>query len=382
MEEKIIIQALAAFRPNISSLKLHTLIKLAGSCERAWTIPDETLEQYGWNNEQRHLFNEFRKYYFPEKELQRLSENGINFISINDDQYPTSLKNIFDPPLGLYVRGRLEEKPLNISFVGSRRATPYGKTVTNMLVRPLAAKGAVIISGLAYGIDAEAHLACMHSGGITWAVIGNGCDEQTLYPRAHRQLARDIIKTGGAIISEYPPTTRPQQYFFPQRNRIIAGLSRAVVVVEASKKSGALITARLGLEQNKDVFSVPGPITSELSQGTNELIREGAIPVQSAEQIIESLELFSVIGNNNIKHVDIRPLQNAVIETPNCAEPEKKEPQNDNEKILLSLSQNPLPIDEIVKISTLPSHTVAATLTILEIDGCVKDVGGKNYVRI
>ncbi|MDO8511979.1 MAG: DNA-processing protein DprA [bacterium] len=381
--ELSILQALAAFRPNINASKLHALIKYAGSIEQAWAVPDEALEQYGWTAEQRQLFNAHRKNYQPEKALERLYHLGIEFIPDTSPKFPKSLLDIFDPPLGLYVRGKLHQNSLNIAFVGSRKATPYGKTVTNMLVRPLAAKGVVIISGLAYGIDAEAHQATLQSNGTTWAVMGNGCDEMTLYPRAHRQLAKDIINNDGAVISEYPPGTPGQPYFFPQRNRIVSGLSRAIVVVEAGLQSGALITARLGLEQNREVFAVPGPITSEMSQGTNELIRDGATPVSSAEQIMDALELFSLFGGispskaaRQISHKDIDAVSNIVARTTS------NQPQNDQEKVLTVLSTNPLAIDEIVKASTLPSQVVGSILTLLEIEGLVKDIGNKNYTRI
>ena len=382
-DDFVILQALSAFRPNINASKIQNLINRAGGNEQAWTIPDEALEQYGWTTEQRHLFNEHRKHYQPEKALERLNQLGIEFIPATSPKFPKSLINIFDPPLGLYVRGTLHQNSLNIAFVGSRKATPYGKTVTNMLVRPLAAKGVVIISGLAYGIDAEAHLATLQSNGTTWAVLGNGCDEMTLYPRAHRQLAKDIIKNDGAIISEYPPGTQGLPYFFPQRNRIVTGLSRAIVVVEAGKQSGALITARLGLEQNREVFAVPGPITSEMSQGTNELIRDGATPVSSAQQIMDELELFTLFGGIPTAKTAKQPVKTRIESSPIAVErTPDNQPKNEQISVLNILTQNPLPIDEIVKASTLPSHTVASVLTMLEIDGLVKDTGGRNYVRI
>lgn len=378
-----ILQALTAFRPNISALKLHALINHTGSIEEAWTVPDEALEQYGWNTEQRYSFNEHRKNYHTEKALERLNHLGIEFIPYTSPKFPKSLTGIYDPPLGLYVRGTLHQNSLNIAFVGSRMATPYGKTVTNILVRPLAAKGAVIISGLAYGVDAEAHLAALQSNGTTWAILGNGCDEMTLYPRAHRKLAQDIVNNEGAVLSEYPPGTKPQNYFFPQRNRIVAGLSRAIVVVEAGKQSGALITARLGLEQNREVFAVPGPITSDMSQGTNALIREGATPVSSAEQIIDSLELFTLFGGMNTSKITQQSFQNIKNAPSDTAEiTDNNQPESEQEIILSTLSQNPIAIDEIVKTSTLPSHTVASVLTMLEIDGIIKDTGGRNYVRL
>ena len=382
-DDFVILQALTAFRPNINASKIQTLINRAGGFEQAWATPDEALEQYGWTEDSRHLFNEHRKNYQPEKALERLNHLGIEFIPYTSPKFPKSLTSIYDPPLGLYVRGTLHQNSLNIAFVGSRKATPYGKTVTNMLVRPLAGKGVVIISGLAYGIDAEAHYATLQSNGTTWAVLGNGCDEMTLYPRAHRQLAKDIINNDGAIISEYPPGTPGQPYYFPQRNRIVTGLSRAIVVVEAGKQSGALITARLGLEQNREVFAVPGPITSEMSQGTNELIRDGATPVSSAEQIMDALELFTLFGGMTVAKASKQTPQSSSDKTPETIEkPANNKPKNDQENILATLSQNPLAIDEIVKASTLPSHVVGSILTVLEIEGLVKDIGNKSYTRI
>ena len=190
-----------------------------------------------------------------------------------------------------------------------------------------------------------------------------------MYPRAHRELARQIINEGGAVISEYPPGTPGLSYYFPQRNRIVSGLSRALVIIEASEKSGALITARLALDQNREVFALPGPITSETSRGTNSLLREGASPALSAEQIIETLELFSLFGE--IKNKQISPKN-----TTDGA------PLTDNENILATLSSTPITIDKIVEASKLPSNVVSSVITMLEIDGLTKDTGGRNYVRI
>jgi len=368
-EDIALLNALASFRPCTTSLKLHELIKYTGSAEKAWAIPDETLEQYGWTTELRENFNRHRNHFNIEQEFQKLYEQNISFVSFYSPKYPTILRTIFDPPLGLYVRGTLPENNLSIAFVGSRKATPYGKTATNMLVRPLASKGVTIVSGLAYGIDAEAHRATLSVHGTTVAVLGNGCDEPTMYPRAHRELARQIITEGGAVISEYPPGTPGLSYYFPQRNRIVSGLSRALVIIEAGEKSGALITARLALDQNREVFALPGPITSETSRGTNSLLREGASPALSAEQIIETLELFSLFGERKIQQI---PTKNGLSDTPLA----------DDEKVLAILSSTPITIDKIVEDSKLPSNVVSSIITMLEIDGLVKDTGGRNYARI
>lgn len=296
--EKYFLHALAAFRPFISSLKLHELVATAENLENAWKVDERKLTELGWNEEQKQKFKEHRTNWKLERNFELLSNDGIAVVSFFDENFPKSLKNIFDPPLALYVRGNIEAEFFAIGFVGSRKATPYGKIATNILVRPLASKRITIISGLAYGIDAEAHRATLSVLGKTIAVLGGGIDEATLYPRSHRELAKEIIAKGGAVVSEYPPKTQSLPSNFPERNRIISGLSKAIVVVEAGERSGALITARIALEQNREVFAVPGAITSELSKGTNRLIREGAQPVQSAEDLMESLELAEVVDEN------------------------------------------------------------------------------------
>jgi len=366
--EKYFLHALAAFRPFISALRLQELVQTTGSFEKAWQVEDSKLSELGWNEEQKQKFKEHRSSWRLERNFELLSSYGISIISFNDGTFPVSLKNIFDPPLALYVRGTIEADSFSIGFVGSRKATPYGKTATNILVRPLASRGITIVSGLAYGIDAEAHRATLSVNGKTIAVLGNGIDEATLYPRAHRDLAREIVDKGGAVISEYPPATKPQGYFFPQRNRIISGLSKAIVVVEAGERSGALITAKEALEQNRDVFAVPGPITSELSKGTNRLIKEGAAPIQSAEDLVESLELADFL----------KPEVKQILPENH----DKSLPKSDTDIILRILTREPLAIDEIVKRSTLSPNVVASCMTLLEMDNIVRDVGSKSYVKV
>ena len=283
--------ALGALRPFVSALRLRELVARTGSPRTAWETSDEFLQQVGWTEEQRTHVRDVRDHFHPDEEYARLTVGGLRIVTQEDEQFPALLREIYDPPLLLYIRGELPHDVPCVAIVGSRKATQYGKTATNLLVRPLASRGLTIVSGLAYGIDAEAHRATLAVHGKTIAVLGSGSDDAALYPRAHRQLAADIVASGGAVITEYPPGTRPQGYFFPQRNRIIAGLSRALVVVEADEKSGALITARLALDQNREVFAVPGPITSDLSRGTNGLLRDGAAPARSADDIWAALEL-------------------------------------------------------------------------------------------
>jgi DNA processing protein len=199
--------------------------------------------------------------------------------------YPSLLSSMVDPPLGLFVLGRLSDAPA-VAIVGSRKATPYGCQVARLLGEELGRSGVVTVSGMARGVDAEAHRGALRVGGVSWAVWGSGPDR--VYPPEHVELAREISDSG-ALITEYPPGTPPRRHHFPERNRILAGLSRAVVVVEAAARSGALITARLAMEEGRDVLAVPGNIFSELSVGPNTLIRVGARPLLTPRDLFEAI---------------------------------------------------------------------------------------------
>lgn len=210
----------------------------------------------------------------------------IEEISINSKEYPQNFKNIYDSPKKIYLIGNkdlLYQK--GIAIVGARDATKYGKKIAYNLAKELSEQNIVIISGLAIGIDSYAHKGSLEKGTI--AVLGSGIDN--IYPKENLELAREIIKNKGCIISEYPLGTKPERLHFPQRNRIISGLSDGVVVIEASKKSGALITAEFALEQGKEVFAVPGDINKKQSEGTNQLIKDGAILLTSATDILENI---------------------------------------------------------------------------------------------
>ncbi|MDA2936055.1 DNA-processing protein DprA [Patescibacteria group bacterium AH-259-L05] len=208
-------------------------------------------------------------------------------ITPQDKNYPPLLKEIPDPPQELYIWGVLKQKEkYPLAVVGTRKVSNYGKQVTLELVTELVKQGLTIISGLALGVDGISHQAALDANGRTIAVLGSGFNH--LYPQKHTKLAHDIVKSGGAVITEYPPDTKPTQKTFPVRNRIIAGLALGVLVIEAPMRSGALITARHALEQNRDVFAVPGSIYNKNSAGTNNLIKMGAKPVTKAEDILES----------------------------------------------------------------------------------------------
>lgn len=224
------------------------------------------------------------------EEIERVRGLGADVLLLDDGVYPSLLREIFDPPITLYVKGAWAdclERPC-VAIVGSRRCSTYGQNAAGMLARDLAQRGVTIISGLARGIDAAAHRGALESGGRTVAVMGTGIDE--IYPRDHRKLAAEILESGGALVSEFPLKTPPAPQNFPYRNRVISGLSLGVIIVEAAENSGSLITARLALEQGREVFAVPGNITSRNSFGTNYLIKgAGAKLVQTWQDVAAEL---------------------------------------------------------------------------------------------
>lgn len=213
----------------------------------------------------------------------------VAIVSRGDPGYPAQLEEIADPPDRLWVRGTLPATPA-VAIVGTRRATRYGLSLAREMGRAVALAGWVVVSGLARGVDGAAHRGCLDGGGAGIAVLGCGID--IWYPPEHQRLGEELVAGEGAVVSEYPPGTRPEPWRFPARNRIISGLSAAVVVVEAAEKGGALITARLAAEQGRDVFAVPGDVHRETSLGTNLLIRDGAIPVLGAADLVEALSLI------------------------------------------------------------------------------------------
>jgi len=293
------------------------------------------------------------------KQEQKIS-NGVKKISLENSNYPKILKEIHDPPKTLYIRGDFSSKDeVAIGIVGTRNYTSYGKQVTENIAGDLAKMGITIVSGLAKGIDTWAHKAAIENDGRTIAVLGSAIDSKSVYPSCNRKLADKITKNG-ALISEYPPETKSERWFFVQRNRIISGLSLGILVVEAPEKSGALITAACALEQNREVFAIPGSIYSKNSIGANKLIQMGAKLVTKANDILEELNL---------------PL----------IEKEKKsfKPKTKEEKSLLNiLTKEPIHIDEITKKSKLDTGFVSSTLIMLELKGIVKNTGGGYYALI
>jgi len=283
--------------------------------------------------------------------LRELAGRGLRWIARGHPSFPPRLRSVHDPPPGLFVRGAAQldllERP-SVAVVGARACSSYGTAVARMLGRDLAAAGVVVVSGLARGVDAEAHRGALDSGS-TVAVLGCGIDRD--YPRAHASLAAKIAGSG-LIVSEYPPGVEPAPWRFPARNRIVAGLTRATVVVEARERSGALITADLALEEGRDVLAVPGEITSLLSRGANHLLRLGAVPVTCSADVLE------VVG--------IDPAQSPV----------RPSLDPSPERVLALVADAATTADELAQALGESAHTVAAALVELELLGLVEGVDG------
>lgn len=291
-----------------------------------------------------------------ERELDKLKQAGVSFVTLVDHNYPSPLREIPDPPAALFYRGELRPDELAVAIVGTRRCSHYGRLVAETLAAEVAGAGVTVVSGLARGIDTAAHKGALAVGGRTVAVLGTGLD--TCYPRENQRLLAEIARTG-LVLSEFPLGMPSEPWHFPVRNRIIAGLSRAVVVVEARRRSGALITADLALEQGREVMAVPGNITSPLSAGTNWLIQQGARLVTGAQDVLEGLGL----SGSRPEEKDVAVL-------------------DDFEAALLALlSERPLTQEEIIQQMKTPAHKVLAVLVYLELRGLVRSLPGGLYVR-
>ena len=279
---------------GVGAATCRRLFEAFGNGEAVFRSLPERLARAGAGADVIRAIGSFRRWAEVDEELRRASDLGVALVSIEEERYPVGLRFIHDPPPVLYVRGRIDRADLEaIAIVGSRSASPYGIASADRLARELAACGVTVVSGLAIGIDAAAHRGALAAGGRTIAVLGCGIDQ--VYPSRHGKLAAAVAEAG-AVVSELPIGTPPEAHQFPRRNRIVAGLSLGVVVVEAGERSGSLITARLALEQGRDVLAVPGEIGLERTRGPHRLIRQGATLVESAADVLESALPWRVPG--------------------------------------------------------------------------------------
>ena len=345
---------------GIGPAKLQALLDTYKDVSAAWRASERDLERIGLDRRAIATFIETRSEVDLDAYLQRVTDAGVTVLTWESEGYPRYLREIPAPPPVLYVAGEIVEADRwAVAVVGTRRLSPYGKQIVRELVTGLVRNGVTIVSGLARGIDGIAHKTAVEMGGRTLAVLGSGID--CLYPPEHRDLARRIIKERqGAIISDYALGTQPDAKTFPPRNRIISGLSLGVVVVEAGKKSGALITADFAVEHNREVFAVPGNVNSYTSAGANRLIQQGAKLVMSVDDILDELNLTMVP-------------QQVVVQ---MAMPETAEEAT----LLKHLSPEPSHVDEIVRASGMSSAEVSSTLAIMELKDMVQQVGGMRYV--
>jgi len=345
---------------GIGAVRVQSLLQRFGDLETAWKAPAQTLLSAGLSVKIVENLLQVRNRVNLEQFLEKVDSQGIQVVTWEDEEYPSRLKEIDQPPPVLYTRGYFQpEDAWAVAVVGTRRVTSYGRQVAEEIAACLGQNKVTVVSGLARGVDAMAHDAALKAGGRTIAVLGSGVDR--IYPPEHQRLSERIMQQG-AVISDYAPGTPPDSANFPPRNRIISGLTLATVVVEAGDESGALITATFAAEQGRDVFAVPGMIYAPQSKGTNRLIQEGARPLLRPQDLLEALNLIQV--------------------------PEKQAartliPGDETEaQILKLLSLEPAHIDEIRTQLGLPIEKVSATLTMMELKGMVRAVGGMSYTAV
>ena len=344
---------------GIGPARFARLLEHFGGAEAAWSAPALDLAAVGLDRRAVRSLLDLRARLDPIAEWERLERLGVAVLTLDDPSYPPRLREIADPPPVLYVRGELSlADEWAIAAVGTRRATAYGRQVVERLVGEIARAGVTIVSGMARGVDTYAHRAALAAEGRTLAVLGSGLDR--VYPEENRGLAAEIAERG-AVVLEFPLGTAPDAQNFPRRNRIVSGLAMGTLVVEADFKSGAMITATAAAEQGRDVFAVPGSILSPASAGPNQLIKEGAKVVTTAADVLEELHLGAAIEHRAAR---------------------EQLPADPTESALLQLlTHEPTHVDELGRAAGLPMALVASTLTLLELKGLARQLGGMLYVR-
>ncbi|OGL70921.1 DNA protecting protein DprA [Candidatus Uhrbacteria bacterium RIFCSPHIGHO2_02_FULL_47_44] len=353
--------------PNLGSAHMNKLFRAFPTMERAFSASVVDLLEAGFKPPIANAFLQERLHVNPDQELEKLLATDVHAVTRRDPAYPPLLSKIYDPPPVLYYRGTLPDPSRkHIAVVGTRHPSSYGLRVGEKIVGDLAEAGVVIVSGLAYGIDALAHEATLKCGGTTIAVLGSAVDAPSIYPAGNRHLVSQILAHGGAIVSEYPVGTLPLPFHFPLRNRIIAGLAHGTLVVEAAQKSGSLITARAALEGGRDVYAIPGDIDSEMSEGPNNLIKMGAIPVTCAGDMLG---------------LDPSP-QPSPSKGEGTTSTFTYEPRSETERVILDqLKRDPMHVDEIARATLIPIDSLGSALTLLEMKGIIKHEGGRYYTR-
>ncbi|MGE5392973.1 MAG: DNA-processing protein DprA [Candidatus Saccharibacteria bacterium] len=357
--EKIYANALNLL-PELGPVRLSRLRGHFGSFEAAWNGSVPRFLDSGLDRKIAELVARHRDSADPAAEFAKLEARGIGLILDSEPHYPALLAEIAAPPPFLYIRGQAQAlNRLNIAVVGTRKMTLYGKQAAWEIVSGLASAGIGLVSGLAFGVDAEALKAGVEAGAICSAVLASPLDDGSISPRSNFQIAQQIMKTG-CLVSEYPLGASVQRQNFPIRNRIIAGLSAGTLVVEADQESGSLITAKYALEQNRLVFAVPGSIFSEVSRGTNALIRQGACPVSQASDILRELNL---------------DIEAPIGDYDSAIDPAEQ-------PVLALIGHDPVTLDELIRESGQAAAEITAIVSMLEMRGRIKSLGGSKYVRV
>jgi len=343
---------------GIGRARLRRLKESFGTLDRAWVASAAELRSAGLDDRSVEHLLQTRTILNPDAEVARLKQCGIQALTVDDERYPARLREAPDGPAVLYVRGALpSDSTPHVAVVGTRRPTAYGRQATAELVEGLVDRGIVIVSGLAIGIDTIAHRETLERDGTTVAVLASGLD--LVYPAENLALAQRVVARG-ALVSEYPLGVKPRPESFLLRNRIMSGLSLGVVVVEAGDRSGALRTAHAAVDQNRDVFAVPGSIFSTQSRGTNRLIQEGAKLVTSVDDILEELGIETAARES----CPPLPAQADAVQV----------------RLLAAMGATPVHADDLARELTLPSGDVSAALALLELQGLVQNVGSMQYV--
>lgn len=345
---------------GIGAVRMQNLVAYFGDLESAWGADANELSASGLGAKLVEKVISARNDINLNQVWAKIEAQGIKIVTWADEEYPNRLREIDQPPPILYIRGEyLQDDVFAVAIVGTRKVTAYGRQVTEEVASFLAMNGITVISGLARGVDAIAHQTALKVGGRTIGILGSGVDK--IYPPEHRGLADEIMKRG-AIISDYAVGTPPDASNFPPRNRIISGLSLAVVVIEAAETSGALITAEFAAEQGREIFAVPGSILAPQSKGTNKLIQNGALPLLTPDDLMQALDLTRIGEHKSARKI----LPTDEVEA----------------KVLSVLSSEPLHVDEIRNQAGLPIEKISATLALMELKGMVRQVGGMNYVAM
>lgn len=381
--------------PGLGAARFRMLeAHFGGDLESAWRAPQRELRAAGIGGGVVKAIVEGRDSIDPEQELERLARSGVEALTWHDDDYPRRLKEIADAPPVLFCRGTLRpDDETAVAVVGTRRPTDYGRRVTADLCKELAARDVTVVSGLALGIDARAHQATLDAGGRTIAALGNGLD--TVYPRENGRLAERIVDEGGALVSEFPLGTRPEASHFPRRNRIISGMTLGTLVTEASETSGTRWTVYHALEQNREVFCVPGSVYSEASRLTNRLIREGAKLVCGVGDILEEIgldtaarQIAMTFDERGERGSDPGSSADDGIERPpgggngrRAGETERNaEPDDPDEaELLRHITSEPTHIDDLARLTERPITEISGLLTMLELKGLVVQAGMMHY---